>query len=252
LTGNRDQLALGTGDNSITLAGAGQIFLANMVNGGTDHITLSAGPTQTQGWGYGGDLIFGGNENVNVTASGTLGATIALGDGDDTLTLSSGSVLLGDSTANTASDQVRFLKGGAQLALVGGIDTVLLGGATSGPDQVLLDGTKLGTSLTAQGSFDSILLAAGADAAITEATGAYGLHLTIQENQAGGIGTLVLTGPAQDPHASIDLVGPGTYTVSHDTTGIGITLNFAQGSIDLVGLTTLPPGLITITHGGPG
>ena len=105
-----------------------------------------------------------------------------------------------------------------------------------------------GTALAAAGSFDSITLAADANAAIAEASGAGGLHLTVLGDAAGGLGEITINGLAQDKLASIDLVGTGSYTVAHAAGGI--TLDFAHGSIELAGLTALPPGLLTETPSG--
>jgi len=246
LAGVGDQVALGSGDNDITLGGGGRLVLEMGGAGARDQITLGSITTQTGGWFSQGDQIIGGNENVLLVGPAGSAANVLLGNGDDSIMLGTGRVSLGLSAANTATDQVALLQGGSQLVLNGGTDTALLAG--KGGDQVLLNGTRLGTALAAAGSFDSITLAADANAAIAEASGAGGLHLTVLGDAAGGLGEITINGLAQDKLASIDLVGTGSYTVAHAAGGI--TLDFAHGSIELAGLTALPPGLLTETPSG--
>lgn len=236
LAGQQDSLALGTGNNVVSALG-GAVSLRLAAGG--------AGASDTLALGGSHNAVHGGDENVTLTnAHG--GALAVLGNGNDTITLASGHVVLGDSAANTARDNVTILNGHAAVTLNGGTDGVTLADAKSGWDQVVLNGTDLGTRLSAAGSFDTITLAQDANAAISDAAVNGGLSLIFDGDAQGGLGVVSVTGLAQDDIAKITLSGCGSYSVTADNTALGgVTLHFAHGTIDLIGTQSLSNVLIT-------
>ena len=236
-SGHANQLAAGAGSNEVSSRLSG--LVASFAAGG-------AGSTDTLAIAGSKNHITGGNENFVIAGGGGTAATVHLGDGNDQLTLGSGVVTLGDSVHNTAQNSVVIAHGGARLTFNGGLDQVSLQDSKIGYDRVTLNGTMLGTNLTAAGSFDSITLTADANAALTETAVNGGLSLFIDGDKQGGIGTISITGLAQDDLAHITLVGTSNYTVTTDDTQAGgLTLHFSHGSIDLVGLQAISNTLIT-------
>ena len=116
------------------------------------------------------NAVHGGDENFSISnLHGS--AFVQLGDGNNVIDMSSGNITLGSSTANTGTNSVALLWGGAKVTLNGGTSNVTLADHAKGYDQVKLNGTSIGTSLTAHGSFGSVTLTADASAAITETRG---------------------------------------------------------------------------------
>lgn len=234
IAGYSNKVALGTGNDTLTTTQGGlTLSLATGGAGANDSLTLAGGL----------NVIHGGDENVSAAIKGS--AAIFLGNGNDSITLGGGHVVLGSTAANTATDSLQVNAGATSVILNGGVDTVTLSDKHLGYDTVTLNGCDLGTTLTAGGSFDKLTLTNGASAAITEDAGQQGLALVVNGTGAG-VGDIAVTGLAQDALASIDLVGCGTYTVSVDQTAQGgLTLHFAHGSIDLIGLQSLSNSLIS-------
>ena len=255
LGGDQNSVVLGNGNNVVALSGGFNQLSAgagnNSVAAAQGHQQLrfaagGAGSTDTLSLGSNADSVTGGDENFIIAMHGNGGARIRLGDGNNQVIAGSGSIVLGSSNANTASNDVTVKAGHGNLTLNGGTDQVALQDSKLGYDKVALNGTDLGTSLTAHGSFDSITLTADANAAITETTANGGLSLTVVGDADGGIGNISVDGLAQDNLAHIDLVNLGAYSVSvDDTPQGGLTLHFAQGSIDLLGLQSISNHLIT-------
>jgi hypothetical protein len=72
------------------------------------------------------------------------------------------------------------------------------------------------------------------------------MSFILDADKAGGFGNIVINGLANDDLAHITLVGASAYTISVDQTAAGgITLNFDHGSVDLVGLQSVPNNLIS-------
>jgi hypothetical protein len=254
LGGDENSVSVGNGNNSISLSGAYDRVMAgsgdNRLTSSTGHLVAQfapggAGSTDVLTLSGGGNAISGGNENF-VIGSSKAQANVRLGNGDNTVQVGTGSIMLGLSAANQATNAVSVGRGDAHITLNGGTDQVNLLDQKIGHDNVVLNGTKLGTALTAHGSFDSITLTGDANAAITETALNGGLGLTIDGDANGGIGTISIDGLAQDDLAHINLVNLGEYTVTVDNTPqSGLTLHFAQGSIDLIGLQSISNHLIT-------
>jgi hypothetical protein len=269
LGNGNNAIALGGDDNSVTLGnGSNTVSLTGLfddVTFGTGSNTIStsnsvdtlifgaggAGSTDTLNITGGSAYIHSGNENINLN-SGTKGTTLVgtLGNGDNTLNMgfAAARLTIGTTTANTATNVVNVGRGESQLVFNGGTDQVNLADGTgiTGFDSVTLNGTTLGTTLTAHGAFDQVTLSQDANATINDASSNGGLSITIDESSTGGIGTIAITGLSGDDLAKIHLVGSGTYTITPDPTAVGgITLHFSTGSIDLVGLQSVPNTLIT-------
>lgn len=236
-TGGHDALAAGTGNNDVTVKGpAANLTFAAGGAGSSDVITLTGGTAD----------IHGGDENFSVAASHG-GDAVILGNGNNLVDLPSGWVTLGSSVANTAENTVTLSHGNDHVTLNGGLDQVTLHDVNTGYDTVKLNGTLLGTQLNVAGSFDNVTLTADANAAITEAAGASGLNLVLHGDASLGIGTVSVTGLAQDFLAHITLIGTGAYTITADNTAAGgVTLHFGHGSLDLIGLQAVPNTLITV------
>jgi hypothetical protein len=232
-----NSLTAGTGSNDVSST-QGWLHAAFAAGG--------AGSTDSVSFSGGRNIVTGGSENFTVDGGRTGSGIVRLGDGNDQVSLASGYVTLGSSTANTAQDSVSVVRGGGNVTLNGGVDQVTLSDTKQGYDKVQLNGTLLGTTLSAAGSFDSITLTADANAAITETAVNGGLSLVIDGDKAGGIGDISVSGLSQDDLAHITLVGLGAYTVTTDDTPVGgLTLHFAHGSIDLIGLQAISNHLIT-------
>jgi len=252
--GDQNSVAVGDGNNSIAFSGAFDTLSAGTGNNtlttssGHLHARFAAGgvgSTDVLNLGGNGNFIAGGSENF-VIESGKGGVGLRLGNGNNTIAIGTGSVVLGMNAANQGTNALEVSRGNAHVALNGGTDQVNLLDQKLGHDRVVLNGTQIGTNLTAQGSFDSITLTADANAAITETAVNGGLSLTVDGDHAGGIGTISIDGLAQDDLAHINLVNLGTYTVTVDNTAQGgLTLHFGQGSIDLIGLQTISNHLIS-------
>jgi hypothetical protein len=255
LGGDQNNIVLGNGANSVGLTGLFDVLSAgtgnNTVTAAQGHVRMQfaaggAGSTDTLTLGGNGDTVHGGDENFVVTMTARGGAHVRLGDGTDRVTIGTGAVTLGSTDANQASNDVTIAAGRGQVTLNGGTDQVNLQDSHIGYDKVALNGTMLGTSLTAHGSFDSVTLTADANAAITETTANGGLTLTINGDALGGMGAVSVIGLAQDNMAHINLGGLGAYTVSVDAAPAGgLTLHFDHGSLDLVGLQSISNHLIT-------
>ncbi len=244
LGGGRNTVVLGGGNNSVTFGGITNALTLgdgnNVVTSAEGGLTVHAaagGAGQSDAISVAGsrNQIFGGDQNFSVTDPHGSGL-VKLGNGNDTISLACGSITLGTGVSNSAANAVTIANGGAHVVLNGGTDQVALNDHFRGGDQVILNGTVIGSTLTAQGSFDSITLTADANAAITETAGHSGLQLTIVGDASGGFGDISVTGLSKDDLAQINLVGLGAYTVSVDNTPVGgLTLQFAHGSIDLIG-----------------
>jgi len=247
-------IALGNGNSTLTLGGA-----ENTVSLGTgnDNVTFldgfdtlsfgagGAGSTDIIDFARFGNSISGGNENFNIAATnGSVHGT--LGDGNDSITAGHGYLTLGAGATNTATNSIDLTQGHDGVILNGGVDRLTLQDVHGGHDNVTLNGTMLGTQLTAGGSFDDIVLKADANAAISEVGGAQGLGLIVMGDATFGTGNISVTGLAQDDLAHITLIGISAFTETvDDTPAGGITLNFAHGSLDLIGVQAISNSLIT-------
>ena len=267
----RNSVSLGNGNNSVFLAGAhSTVHLRDGNNtltlyGGKASATLGGGRnTVTTGYGsskvvfaaghagstdtmvmHGGTLVLhGGDENFDITSNKQHANLAAvLGNGNNTINLQTGAarLSLGSSIANTAYNSVTVQHGtGGSFTFNGGTDTVALGDARSGGGNTIhLNGTMLGTTLAAAGSFNHITLTNDANATISDM--GKGIDITLDADHHGGLGAVAIGGLEFDDLARIHLVGAGAYTISVDDTPVGgITLHFAQGSVDLVGLQSVP------------
>lgn len=238
LMGQHETATLGAGSNTIT-TGFGLHYLTFAAGG--------AGSTDTSTIVGGSQNIHGGDENF-VINSGTRGSNLfaSLGNGNNTITLANGTITgatLGRTLTNTATNTISLGRGNAGLTFNGGHDNVVLGDAkgSSGFDTVKLNATLLGTNVTMAGSFDTITLTQDANAAIHDTSVNGGLSITLIADAAHGFGTVAIDGLANDDMAQIHLVGAGAYTMTTDTTPAGgVTLHFGQGSVDLVGLQSVP------------
>jgi hypothetical protein len=236
-----DTASLGTGNNAVTAVGAGaSLAFAAGDSGAVETISMSHGALH----------VSGGDENFTII--GGVGSDLVgrLGDGDNTISLATGhaQLVIGASPDNTADNTVSFGRGFNFLQFNGGDDQVTLADAAGakGYDNVVLNGTMLGTNLTTAGVFDKVTLANDANATINDTATNGGMSFILDADKAGGFGTVIINGLANDDLAHITLVGAGTYTVSVDQTAAGgITLNFAHGSVDLVGLQSVPNTLIS-------
>jgi len=104
----------------------------------------------------------------------------------------------------------------------------------------------LGTTLTAMGVFDNLVLTQDANASITEGAVNGGLSLTVEGDSHGGMGNISVAGLATDDLAHIHLAGLSAYTITADNTAAGgVTLHFSQGSLDLIGLQSIPNNFFT-------
>jgi hypothetical protein len=257
LGGTQNALAVGGGDNTVAFSGAYDIFTAgtgsNSVTDTGGHSRMvfgagGAGATDTIALGGGVNIVTGGNENFTIAGIRNSGVTATLGNGNDVITIGGGKISLGTSRFNSASDTVTIQNGSAKVTINGGTDQVNLLDARTGFDTVVLNGSMLGSALTANGSFDAITLANDANVALTETSVNGGMTLTLDGDASGGIGTVSVYGFAQDDMARINLVGCSSYTITEDNTPQGgLTLTFASGgSLDLIGLQSLPNGLIHV------
>jgi len=241
LTGTHDKLSLGTGNDTVMLTGNNSTLL--LAKGG-------AGSTDTVVERGCGDTLIGGDENVSITGNPLSVGTIKLGNGNDSLNVSGGGghAIFGSSVSNTGTDQVTLGTGRANLTFNGGTDSVLLKDyhGHEGADTVTMNGTMLGTTLTTMGVFDHVVLAQDANAAITDGAVNGGLSLTIEGDGHAGMGNISIAGLATDDLAHITLIGLGTYTITPDSTAAGgVTLHFSQGSIDLIGMQSIPNNFIS-------
>jgi hypothetical protein len=274
-TATLNTISLGNGHDSVTLAGTGNtISLGNgndflalsggqntaALGGGTDTVSLTgglsrlafaigdAGVKDSVTMATGAAFIRGGDENFSINS--TQRATVlsaTLGNGNNTIAMAFGNahLLIGDSLANTANNTVILSHGGANATFNGGVDTISLKGSTAvGADTITLNASMLGTQLTTSGVFDTVTLTHDANATINDTGVNAGLSLTLDADATGGFGTIAITGLASDDLAQIHLAGASTYSITTDVTAVGgITLHFAHGSIDLVGLQAVPNNL---------
>jgi hypothetical protein len=258
LGGDSNTVVLGNGNDSLTFVGAHD---SAMLGTGNDAVTLSAslssvvfasgdaGVTDTVTFQGGHDRIVGGDQNFTITGSKEVGPHIVLGNGTDTLNLPGvgGNITLGSTDlSNTSTDTVNVGKGAVILKLNGGVDNVTLAddGARYGNDRVQLNGTLLGTTLTAAGSYDTVTLTQDSNLALTDASHNGGLLLTIDADSEGGMGDISVTGLGGDGYAHIHLVNASSYTITVDQTQAGgVTVHFVHGSIDLIGLQAIPNNL---------
>jgi len=241
LTGTHERIYLGTGNDTVTLAGNNSTLL--LAKGG-------AGSTDTVVEKGCGETLIGGDENVSISGSPLSEGNITLGNGNDVLNVSGGGgrAVFGSSVSNTGTDQVTLGTGRADLTFNGGLDSVLLKDfhGQEGGDTVTMNGTMLGTTLTTMGVFDNVVLTKDANAAITDGAVNGGLSLTIEGDAHAGIGNISIAGLATDDLAHITLIGVSAFTITPDNTAAGgITLHFSQGSIDLIGLQSIPHNFIS-------
>jgi hypothetical protein len=236
LSGSQNTATLGSGTDNVTLTGAvAKLTFATGNAGVQDSVTLAGGAA----------TIHGGDENFAITSTqraSFLSAT--LGNGNNTIAMAFGGahLVIGDSLANTAKNTVTLAHGGANATFNGGVDSITLAGSKAvGADKVTLNATMLGTQLTTSGVFDSVTLTHDANATINDTGLNAGLSLTLVADAQGGFGAIAITGLANDDLAQIHLAGASPYTITTDATTVGgITLHFAHGSIDLVGLQAVP------------
>ena len=259
LAGSSNKVTLGDGNDSLSFGGA-----ANSANLGTGDNVVHAGSsggsiTFAAGGAGSTDTVYtlgnathitAGNENVAIMGNGADVGKVILGDGNDTLNVTGGGGLatFGDSQTNTALNSATVGHGGTHLVFNGGIDQVTLNDAKgiSGYDIIKLNSSMIGTTLDAKGVFDSVTLTHDASAAITEEAVNGGMSLTIHADAHGGIGDVSVMGFAADELAHIHLVGTSAYTITTDNTPAGgLTLHFTTGTLDLVGLHSLPNSLFT-------
>jgi hypothetical protein len=260
LAGNSNTIALGNGANRLYLSD-GFLNTASLGNGnnqvtavGTEaSLAFAAGDTgavETILMSHSELHVSGGDENFNVY--GGVGSDVQgrLGNGNNTISIATGhaQLVLGDSPDNTADNVVSLGRGFNYLQFNGGDDQVTLADAAGakGYDNVVLNGTMLGTNLTTAGVFDKVTLANDANATINDTATNGGMSFILDADKAGGFGNIVINGLANDDLAHITLVGASAYTISVDQTAAGgITLNFDHGSVDLVGLQSVPNNLIS-------
>jgi hypothetical protein len=241
LVGTHEKLVLGTGNDTVTLAGNSS-YLA-FAKGG-------AGSTDTVQERGCGDTLIAGNENVTIKGDPLSVGKITLGNGNDVLDVSGGGgrAVFGSSTANTGTDQVTLGNGNANLTFNGGTASVMLEDyhGRSGADNVTLNGTMLGTTLTTMGVFDNVVLTQDANASINDGAVNGGLDIAIEGDGHGGMGNVSIAGLATDDLAHIQLVGLSAYTITPDSTPAGgVTLHFSEGSLDLIGIQSIPNNLFT-------
>ncbi len=239
LSGGLNTATLGGGADTVdTTGGLARLTFATANAGVQDIVTVAGGAT----------YIHGGDENFAINSA--LRATLisaTLGNGNNAIAMAFGNahLVLGDSLANTANNTVTLSHGGAIATFNGGVDIVSLKGSTAvGADKITLNATLLGTQLTTSGVFDTVTLTQDANATINDTGVNAGLSLTLDADAAGGFGTIAITGLTSDDLAQIHLAGASTYSITTDVTAVGgITLHFAHGSIDLVGLQAVPNNL---------
>jgi hypothetical protein len=240
LTGGSNTANLGGGNNVVTTGyGSDRLNFAKHSAGGNDTINLVGGSAN----------VHGGAENFTIVSGATrVGLQGWLGNGNNAISIGTGIVdlTIGASAANTAENTITLGKGEGTFVLNGGVDTLdLAPAAQAGTQNITLNGTLLGTSLSAGGAFDKVTLTQDANATITDNGTNAGLTLVLDADQQGGFGTIAVSGLSHDDLAQIDLVGAGSYNISVDNTPVGgITLNFAHGSVDLVGLQAVPNNLV--------
>ena len=259
LGGSSNKIALGNGNNTLTLGG-----MHNTASFGTgNNVVLSmavanivtfaaggAGSTDSVTTKGTGNQVTAGDENVTIIGTGANVGAIQLGNGNDVLSVTGGAghATFGTSIANTAQNTASIGRGGTHLFFNGGTDQITLNDSkgTSGYDTVKLNGSLIGTTLDAKGVFDNVTLTHDANAAITEEAINGGMSITIDGDAFGGIGTISIAGLSADELAHIHLSQTSAYTVTTDNTAAGgLTLHFASGSLDLVGLHALPTSLFT-------
>ena len=254
LTGTANSLSLGNGVNQVDFMGGVNTATfgggSNLVDTNAGYTTLNyaggnAGSEDTINMNSGGAFVRGGDEcfAINGIAPNTHLVAI-LGNGNDTIDMKHGSarVVLGTSTANTANNIVTMEHGGANVTLNGGVDIVSLQNShLPGSDKVMLNGTLLGTQLSLPGAFANVILTNDANAVINDTGMNSGLNLTLNADATQGFGTIAINGLAQDDLAQIHLIGASAYTTTTDDTAAGgITLHFAHGTVDLIGLQSVP------------
>jgi len=243
LLGDANQVKLGTGTDSVTTTGSYNMLVFAAGNAGiTDTVSINSGE----------DHVTGGDENFLINDTSKTGSHLVgtLGNGSNTIDLVKGraNVVIGSSPANTGVNDITLGRGRSDVTLNGGTDHVTLADkyAVQGSDVVVLNGTMLGTTLSAAGALDSITLKSDANAAITDASNNGGLHLTLDGDSTGGFGDISITGLPGDSTAHITLDNASAYTISVDNTPIGgVTLHFSHGSVDLIGLQVIPNNLIS-------
>ncbi len=239
LSGSLNTATLGSGADTVAITGGLERLSFATANAGVQEIVTVAG---------GATYIHGGDENfaINSALRATLIAA-TLGNGNNTIAMAFGNahLVLGDSLTNTANNSVTLSHGGAIATFNGGVDNISLKGSTAvGADKITLNATMLGTLLTTSGVFDTVTLTQDANATINDTGVNAGLSLTLDADASGGFGTIAITGLASDDLAQIHLAGASTYSITTDATAVGgITLHFAHGSVDLVGLQAVPNSL---------
>ncbi len=257
IAGARNTIALGNGADTLAVSGSGNVATLGSgadvvsVGGGSATLTFAAGNagvadrvTMSNSYAQ----IHGGNENFTITSAthkAFLGAS--LGDGNNTIDLAYGNarLIVGTDVGNTGHNSVTLAHGGATATFNGGVDTITLGGSHAvGADHVTLNATLLGTSLNTSGMFNNVNLTQDANAAITDTGVNAGLLITLNADSTGGFGNISIDGLAHDDLAQIQLVSASAYSVTADNTAAGgVTLHFDHGSIDLVGLQSVPTHL---------
>jgi hypothetical protein len=241
LTGGHNNLSLGTGNSTVTLIGTHTNTAFAQGGAGSNDLVQEKGCA---------NAVTAGDENITITGTSSSVGHLILGNGNDVLNVGGGggTAVFGTSVANTASDQVTLGRGGAHLVFNGGQDQVLLGDQNGhgGYDKVTLNGTMLGTTLSAHGAFDKISLTHDANAAISESAVNGGLSVTIDGDAQHGMGNVTISGLATDDLARIYLSDLSPYTITSDSTPAGgVTLHFSQGSIDLIGVQAIPNNLLS-------
>jgi hypothetical protein len=241
LTGGSNHLSLGTGNSTVTLIGTRNSTVFAQGGAGSNDLVQEKGFS---------NAVTAGDENITITGTSSSVGHLVLGNGNDVVDVGGGggTAVFGTSSANTATDQVTLGRGGSHLTFNGGQDQVLLGDQNGhgGYDKVTLNGTMLGTALTAHGVFDKVILTKDANAAITETAVNGGLSVTIDGDAQHGMGNVTIAGLATDDLARIYLNDLSPYTITADSTPAGgVTLHFSQGSIDLIGVQSIPNNLLS-------
>jgi len=254
LSGNGNSVVLGNGNNVMALSG-GQNLAVLGTGGNTLNISAGGASLTFAAGGAGAQdtidihgavvKIHGGDENFTINGA-THGSYFvgSLGNGNNTIALAhdNARLVLGSSVANTAHNSVTLGDGTLNGIFNGGVDTVVTNNAHANmSDKVTLNATLLGTQLTTGGVFDSVTLTNDANAVINDNSLNGGLNITLDGDAHQDFGTIAITGLSHDDLARIHLVNAGAYTVTTDTTAVGgITLHFAHGTINLVGLQSVP------------
>jgi hypothetical protein len=259
LSGGGNTVSVGNGDNTVSLSGRGNAASFGTGNnmasvmGGSAQLSFAAGDAganETLTMAHALVRMTGGDENF--TIQGGTGAYLyaRLGNGNNTVDIGNGraSLVFGNSFDNTATNSFSSAHGGNGLTFNGGTDQITLQDkvGAKGYDAVWLKGTLLGTTLTAHGAFERVMLVADANATINDLSVNGGMSLTLDADKAGGFGQVIVNGLANDALAHINLVNAGAYSITADNTPVGgITLHFDHGTVDLVGLQAVPNNLIS-------